>query len=480
MALLLGLVLASAGCARLGAVAGREPAPEALSLPAIGPSSKPPARVVIVSVAGLTPDAYLPGSATSASMPTLTALAQAGVAAEQVVPVPPSSSYPAHATLATGRSPAVHGITADQLLGEHGGIARRPTPRPPLRSPALWEAVADSGRRAVVLGWPGSSGGRIDLVFPEAFPLEPGEDWKSWLAAHASPGLIDAAIRLGADAPATAAPGAERDHLLVGLACETLRSDSPPALLMVHLSQTEPPLLLSGPGSAEARAAFAAVDADLRRLLGCLRDEDFLESTALLVVGDHGVRAVESAASPNVVLLEKGLIVPTVDGRSAQRWYAFARSNGGSAFVYARTEKDARLARRALQRAALRTKAFRIVPASAMLDRGADPEAWFGIEAEEGYWLDEEVEGPIVKPVSIRGGWGHVLVGSAQGPGFVAWGRGVRSGISIASLRQVDVAPTAAVLLGFELGNLDGEPVAAALELPSVASPPGEGVVGGP
>ncbi len=207
--------------------------------------------------------------------------------------------------------------------------------------------------------------------------------------------------------------------------------------------------------------------------------KDFLESTALLVVGDHGVRAVESAASPNVVLREKGLIVPTVDGRSTQRWYAFARSNGGSAFVYARTEKDARLARRALQRAARRTKAFRIVPASAMLDMGADPEAWFGLEAEEGYWLDEEVEGPIVKPVSIRGGWGHVLGGSAHGPGFVAWGRGVRSGVSIASLRQVDVAPTAAVLLGFELGDLDGEPVAAALELPSVASPAREGAVGG-
>ncbi len=37
---------------------------------------------------------------------------------------------------------------------------------------------------------------------------------------------------------------------------------------MLQLSQTEPPLLLSGPASAEARAAFAGVDAELRRLLG--------------------------------------------------------------------------------------------------------------------------------------------------------------------------------------------------------------------
>jgi hypothetical protein len=109
-----------------------------------------------------------------------------------------------------------------------------------------------------VLGWPGSSGGRIDLVFPESFSLEPSEDWKAWMEAHASPGLLDSARRLGADARATAGPGPERDRLLLGLACETLRSSSPPALLLLHLSQAELPLALAGPGSPEAPAWSAA------------------------------------------------------------------------------------------------------------------------------------------------------------------------------------------------------------------------------
>jgi hypothetical protein len=405
-------------------------------------------------------------------MPTLAAMAQAGAAADTVVPVVPATAYPVHATLATGRTPAGHGVTADRLLGDRGSVRRRPTPRPPLRAPALWEAVASAGRRSVVLGWPGSSGGRIDLVFPESFSLDAGEEWKGWMEAHVSPGLLETARRLGAEAPAAGHPGPERDRLLVGLACESLRSKEPPALVMLHLSQAELPLALAGPGTAEAQAALLATDRELGRLLGCLREAGFADSTAMLVAGDHGALAIRSSVSPNVALAEKGLIVPTVGKVGLQRWSALARSNGGSAFVYARSEEDARLARRALESAAARTHGFRIVPARELLETGADPEAWFGLEAAEGFWIDEETSGALVKPAPIRGSWGNVASAGGLSPGFVAWGRGVRSGVRISSMRQTDVAPTAAVLLGFELGALDGQPVAGLLALPAVAAPP--------
>lgn len=455
---------AAFGCASL---APRGPQGE---LPVLEPAATPPARVVLVSVSGLVPAAYLPASGPPA-MPVLAAMAQAGAAAEKVEAVSPAATYPVHATLATGRLPAAHGVTADSLLGDRGSVRRRPTPRPPLRAPALWEAVSGTGRRSVVLGWPGSSGGRIDLVFPESFSLEPGEEWKAWMEAHTSPGLLGAARRLGADRPAVARPGPDRDRLLVGLACETLRSEPPPALVMLRLSQAEPLLALAGPGSPEAQSALAAADRELGRLAGCLREAGLADSTALLVAGDHGALHIRNTVSPNVVLAEKGLVVPTPDGAGLQRWSAFARSNGGSAFVHAKTEEDARLARRALEAAAERTKAFRVVPARELLEKGADPEAWFGLEAADGFWIGEDVSGPLVAPTPVRGSWGNVTAADGLAPGFVAWGRGVRSGVRIPMLRQTDVAPTAAVLLGFELGALDGQPIAAALALPAVAAP---------
>jgi hypothetical protein len=43
-----------------------------------------------------------------------------------------------------------------------------------------------------------------------------------------------------------------------------------------------------------------------------------------------------------------------------------------------------------------------------------------------------------------------------MGPGFVAWGRGVSPGVRIPWMRQSDVAPTLAQLLGVELQPGDG------------------------
>ncbi len=460
----LAALAGTTGCAQLSPPA----------LPILSPTAAAPARVVMLTVAGLTPAAYLPAAGAPAAMPTLAAMAEAGAAAEYVRAVAPAARYPVHATLVTGRLPARHGVTTDRLPGDRGSVERRPTPRPPLRSPALWEVVADSGRRAVALGWPGSSGGRFDLAFPESFSLAPGEPWTDWIEAHASPGLLGAARRLGAADPAVGASGPERDRLLAGLACEILGSKTPPALLLLHLSQTELPLAIAGPGSPDAQAAFAAVDVEIGRVLDCLRKAGFADSTAVLVAGDHGVAAVSRSISPNVALQEKGLIVPAVDGAGIQTWHALSRSNGSSAFVYARSERDAQLARRALAAVSARTQAFRIVSARELLERGADPEAWFGLAAEGGYVIDDAAAGPLVRPAPIRGSWGHVTEAPGTAPGFVAWGRGVRGGVRIARMDQADVAPTAAVLLGFELGVLDGQPVAGALWLPPVASSPAE------
>ena len=163
-------------------------------------------------------------------------------------------------------------------------------------------------------------------------------------------------------------------------------------------------------------------------------------------------------------------MVPSVDGRSAKRWSAWVQASGGSGFVHARSDQDARRARRALEGLAAKRGAFRVVPAREVLAKGADPEAWFGLEANDGFWLGESIDAPLVRDAPLRGSWGSALGGDA--PGFVAWGRGVQSGARIDTLRQTDIAPTAALLLGFELGVLDGRPLAAALALPAVSAAP--------
>jgi hypothetical protein len=148
------------------------------------------------------------------------------------------------------------------------------------------------------------------------------------------------------------------------------------------------------------------------------------------------------------------------------RWSAIARSNGGSAFVYAQAERDAVLARRMLAQEASRVGAFRVVAADELLRKGADTEAWFGLEAEPGFLFDDASQGAFLVPAAIRGSGGYLPSRSEMDTGFVAWGRGLRTRVRIPRMQQTDVAPTAARLLGVELGEVSGRALLGALDLP--------------
>ncbi|MCG8588954.1 MAG: hypothetical protein MJE66_06650, partial [Proteobacteria bacterium] len=105
---------------------------------------------------------------------------------------------------------------------------------------------------------------------------------------------------------------------------------------------------------------------------------------------------------------------------------------------------------------ALRTGVFRVVSAVELEARGGDPEAWFGLEAEPGYHFGNALQAPSLRPATARGAAGPLLTGPAESVGTVAWGGGLRRGLRIPQMDQVDVAPTAAALLGLRLPDAEG------------------------
>jgi hypothetical protein len=408
------------------------------ALPPVADGGGRPQHVVVVSIAGLTPDRYLAGDA----MPLLTALAAEGVAAEHVEPVAPASAYPAHATLLTGVAPARHGIVADRLLGERGVRRTPPAHASLLRAPTLWQKVGEAGGAVVALDWPTTAGGRIASLLPDATVQRSGERWPALAAAGATPWIAE---RLPGAPAAAGAPGPARDAFLVDLACAAFAQR--PRLLLLRLRGTEAPLL-AGPYAAAAGAAFGAADAELARLLDCASEAGVLAEAAFVVAGDRAVAPVHTALRPNAWLREAGWI--TAQGR----WKALARSNGRSAFVYAGEARLALQVRQRLERAAAETGAFRIVSAEEIIARGADPEAWFGLQAEPGFVFENGTGGPALRAATWRGAGGAFA--AEDGPGLVAFGRGVRRGLRVPQMRQLDVAPTLAALLGVPLDAAEG------------------------
>jgi len=422
-----------------------------------------PELLVLVSIAGLVPGRY---RGDAPAMPTLATLAREGVAADAVVGVAPAAEYPAHATLVTGRRPAAHGIVADRRLGDRGVRRARYSHASLLRAPTLWQAATDAKRSVAALGWPTTVGAAIPDLLPDVDAPSRGEGWLDSLRGAATPRTLELAREAGGADAAAAAPGAGRDAVLVSVACRLAAAPSPPSLLLLHLGGPRETLASAGVDAPETRAAFAAADAELARLLRCLSAAGRLATSAVAVVGDHGEIPIHTVVAPNALLAEAGLLTPDPSSTGLLSWSALARSNGGSAFVYADSEEDALLARRALDAAAARTGAFRIVPAAQMIGQGADPAAWFGIEAEPGYGFSDDAVGAAVVPAAVRAVGGYLPDRAEMDAGFVAWGRGVRRGVRVPRMSQADVAPTLARLVGLDLKEAEGRALVGLLEVP--------------
>jgi hypothetical protein len=461
------------------ACAGSDGPPRAgsrIALPALSGLSKRPAHLLVVSVAGLTPDRYRGAVGPAPVMPTLAAMAGAGVAVDGVHSVAPASTYPAHATLVSGQLPAAHGIPADRLLGDRGVRESRYWHASHLRAPTLWQLAGQARLRVAALAWPSTLGASISLLLPDIVPTRRGEKWLGVLEDSTTPELLDLARAAGAADAGADRPGAARDAVLAEIACRLLTSSAPPALLLLRLSQTEPALAAHGPGSPEVLAAFRRTDGEIARLLDCLEAAGRAGASAIVAVGDHGIFPTHTRIAPNAVLARGGLLrAGGRGGDEVEEWSAIARSNGGSAFVYARDDRSAVSARRALAAESERSRAFRVVSAEEMLGLGADPDAWFGLEAEPGFAFGDSPRPPLLRPEARRGAGGYLPRHREMNAGLVAWGRGFRSGVRVAGMRQTDVAPTLARLLGLELGEVDGRPLVGILIGPG---PDGERTAG--
>ena len=252
-----------------------------------------------------------------------------------------------------------------------------------------------------------------------------------------------------------------RDSLAQRLACEIARQPVVPGLWLVRFEQSGDALVRFGPGTDGARAALARVDADLGRLLECFRAADLLQSSAFIITGDRSLQPLHTLAYPNVVLESIGLVTsaPGHVNVDIAAWQALVRSYGGAAVVYATEEDSAVLARRALSAEAQRTRAFRVVSAAELAPLHADPQAWFGLEAAPGYALATPSRGATLGATELRGVSGYLPTQPGSTVGFVAWGSGIRGGVRVPSMSQIDIAPTVAALLGVSLPLADGSPL---------------------
>jgi arylsulfatase A-like enzyme len=273
---------------------------------------------------------------------------------------------------------------------------------------------------------------------------------------QSTPGLVDAVVaRLGGFEPNANRDYIQRDRFSTAAALEIIERYRP-ALLMIHMVEADTAQHEFGPNSPQAIEALARIDATLAQIVGALDRAGIAADTAVVITGDHGFYRVHSAFQPNVALREAGLLQLDANGRVTS-WEAIAHRSA----IRLKNPGDAALAQRVIALftglANGRYKGmFRIVGRDEIAQYGGDPDALLFLEPAEGYTTGAGISGGFLVASPRHGDHGYMPDSPAMHTGLVLAGAGIQTGIAMPLARQIDIAPTVARLLGFELPSAEG------------------------
>lgn len=335
-----------------------------------------------------------------------------GARAARITPVFPSSTFPNHVSLATGTYVDRHGIIANSFKDGSGRKFDYSNDASWIEAEPLWIAAERQGVRAATYYWVGSE-----------------SDWRGQVASYRMrpfSGSVGEAAKV--------------DKILAWL---DLPANERPGLIMSwwhgcdHVGHEE------GPNSPGIAVQLAAQDVQLARLFAGLDERKAWPHTTVIVTSDHGMAEVTGLADAIGPLDAKGIRTRTDFG-------------GGDGQVYLenpsqREEAVAAFAKNAEIRAYTSESlppAFRsfVAGRSGDLTLLATPPLVLGRPGT----ARKALAGVSRMLGRVSGAHGFDPDHPDMGAIFFALGRGVPAGEKLGTVRAIDVAPTAAALLGIE------------------------------
>ena len=409
--------------------------------PALRAQARKDRQVIVISIDGLPAYSF---TDPNVSLPTLKRLGREGAIAEGMRTVNPAVTWPNHTSMVTGVSPARHGLLMNGMPVRGGeGKPLRVEPWVPkhelVLAPTVYDLAHAAGLTTAEVDWVAIHQPKtITWSFAERPMLEDAIP-KEMIAAGT---ITEADVREFAKTLIV-----RRDEIWTEAAVHILKKHKP-NLLLFHLLATDSNQHRYGARSLGGNTALALADAHVRRIV-----EAAGENTTVFVVSDHGFKTYDKVIHPNAFLAAKGL--------AEDVWVI---PEGGSALVYiTRSGKKTELAPKLkAEFAGLRGVSRVIEPADfaglglpAPNERMAD----MVLLADDRYAFDGGATGEPVTDVpsgSTPGAHGYINSDPAMNAAFVAWGAGIKRGVRLGSIRNLDVAPTIAHLLGLEMKNIEG------------------------
>ncbi|WP_339757459.1 ectonucleotide pyrophosphatase/phosphodiesterase [Algoriphagus aquimarinus] len=413
-------------------------------------SSKPSEHVILISIDGFRPDFYLDKKWPA---PNLQTMAQEGARSLGVTGVFPSVTYPSHTTVITGFPPAKHGIYYNAPFEPNGQTGRWYWENELIQVPTLWHAVRKDGLTSASFLWPVSVNAPIDYNIPEFWSLENGGRIEPMRDMETPKGLM-AEMELNVLGKLTEKTfngdylnREDRTGDMAGYVLETYK----PNLITIHLIATDHFQHSEGREGPMVYKAVAATDRAIGKIMEAADRAGILDKTTFIITGDHGFVNTHTSISPNIWLVNAGLMENKNDRGD---WKATFHTSGASAFLHLKDKNDkesvAKVQKLLTELPDSIKKLFRVIDRKELDKIGADPNAVLALAPIQGISFSGSTSGDILK--AARGGThGYFPDFDEIETGFIAWGAGIRENVEIQEMGLVDVASVVKYLLDLSI-----------------------------
>ena len=389
-------------------------------------------------------------------IPTLRKLARDGAVAAAMRPVNPTVTWPNHTSIVTGVDASEHQVIFPGLLTYPGNEAP-PTVEPwrdkdlMVHVPTIYDLAYQAGLTTAQVDWVAIYKAKtITWQFPE-LPDPDGAIEREMIA--------DGTVT--ADQLRTYEDGspAWQDEMWTDAAQDILERHHP-NLLLFHLLALDNTNHEYGPMTMASFTAMAFLDDHVKQILDALQRSGQLSRSTVIIVSDHGHRPIKHLIHANVLLRDKGLLS---EGPGPQKADAFVIAEGGTAMAYAINPKHGSQLISELRGMFTGAEGIERVygteefaqlglPVPSASDQAPD----LVIAAAPDYAFISGPSQAFVTQLTQGGTHGYLNTDPTMQAIFIASGAGIRKGVHLGNISNLDVAPTIAALWGLKMDHVQG------------------------
>lgn len=425
--------------------------------------------VLLVSIDALKPEFVLEQERLGIHLPNLYHhfIKNGAFASKGIKSVFPSFTYACHQSMITGTYPDTHGTYNNIIFdpeGAHKGAWHWFVSE---TVPTLWKLAKDNGYCSATVAFPTSAGAQGDYVIPE-FWWDGTELDSRFIAGLSHPqGLVHEMEKDLGSFPSgldlTLEGDRKRKACTSWLLNKKLRTElnSKPFFLSTYFASYDEMAHVHGVYSKEAMETLQQIDT----LLGELINEtlDVTSGNVIIcVVSDHGTIDNKFCINPNVLLHKAGLITLD-DNQKLYEWKAWSQRAGGTCEIRLKDPSDDKTS--SIVASLLgdlcsdeESGIFEVLTGEqARINRKGFSKADFVLIAEKGYEIRDNIIGDyLTTDLAQKAQHGYNEDFEEMRASFYIAGNGIPHGHDIGSANLIDIAPTLAKIMGFQMPSSEG------------------------